>query len=366
MGATPRRGLPEDLPAEVRALCEELLRVKHAKGLSLDAMARAGVGFSRSSWARALKGRTLPPRAAVENLAVRHRLDRERLLRLWDAAHAARLRHLTGLTPDVGPERPATPPRTRDATTESRTGAATPPAAPGTPPAAGPAGTPGAPSRTDTGGPTPAGTPAGPATPARPEASRDGHPTASPRPTRRRRLRPAWLAVLALALLVPLVLLVRWYQISQVEGEDTADAKASAPPTHRAHHGPSPEGDTVRSTGQPPDAPLRAEQEERSLGSRRETGPSVVEPGVAGKEHCDHSSDRSVVLARGMGGDPVKEVQCLLVHNYAFDLEVDGIFGDATEVAVKVVQRCSGLRVDGLVGPRTWHYLDRPEPGCGH
>lgn len=241
-------------------------------------------------------------------------------------------------------------------------------------PHAGPAGTPGAPSdgapatppRTDTGGPTPAGTPAGPATPARPEASRDGHPTASPRPARRRLLRPAWLAVLALVLLVPLVLLGRWYQTSQAEGEDTADAKASAPPPHHAHDGPSPGGDTVRSTGRPPDAPLRAEQEGRSLGSHRGTGPSAVEPGTAGKEHCDHSSDRSVVLARGMGGDLVKEVQCLLVHNYSFDLEVDGIFGDATETAVKVVQRCGGLRADGLVDPRTWHYLDRPEPGCEH
>ena len=46
--------------------------------------------------------------------------------------------------------------------------------------------------------------------------------------------------------------------------------------------------------------------------------------------------------------------------------EVDGIFGDATETAVKVVQRCGGLRADGLVDPRTWHYLDRPEPGCEH
>ncbi|MGW8882171.1 peptidoglycan-binding domain-containing protein [Streptomyces mirabilis] len=38
----------------------------------------------------------------------------------------------------------------------------------------------------------------------------------------------------------------------------------------------------------------------------------------------------------------------------------------STDVAVRAVQRCSGLNPDGQVGPQTWKYLDTPMSGCGH
>lgn len=56
-------------------------------------------------------------------------------------------------------------------------------------------------------------------------------------------------------------------------------------------------------------------------------------------------------------GEEVKTVQLLLnAMNYG-DLEVDGIFGHATDQAVKKFQRSRNLDQDGIVGQDTWRYL---------
>ncbi|MHA4772955.1 peptidoglycan-binding domain-containing protein [Streptomyces sp. MSC1_001] len=73
-----------------------------------------------------------------------------------------------------------------------------------------------------------------------------------------------------------------------------------------------------------------------------------------------------MILAKGMVGTNVAQVQCLLNHNYDYNLAEDGKFGADTEAGVKAIQRCSGITADGKVGPATWNYLDYPKPACGH
>ena len=64
-----------------------------------------------------------------------------------------------------------------------------------------------------------------------------------------------------------------------------------------------------------------------------------------------------------MSGDDVKELQTLLdKHGFPCG-EIDGIFGPATDKAVKSFQKANGLTVDGKVGEKTWAALRAlPEP----
>lgn len=63
-------------------------------------------------------------------------------------------------------------------------------------------------------------------------------------------------------------------------------------------------------------------------------------------------------------GLAVAELQELL-NAHGFKLRVDGDFGWITETAVKEHQQQNGLRVDGVVGPRTWALLKGTvKPGC--
>lgn len=65
-----------------------------------------------------------------------------------------------------------------------------------------------------------------------------------------------------------------------------------------------------------------------------------------------------------MSGDDVKELQTLLdKHGFPCG-EIDGVFGPATDKAVKSFQNANGLTVDGKVGEKTWAALHaEPEPG---
>ncbi|MFJ1722427.1 peptidoglycan-binding protein [Streptomyces sp. NPDC088244] len=66
-----------------------------------------------------------------------------------------------------------------------------------------------------------------------------------------------------------------------------------------------------------------------------------------------------------MVGSKVRQIQCLLNSNHDYTLTVDGKFGESTDVAVRAIQSCSGLKPDGQVGPQTWKYLDTPCPAAG-
>jgi peptidoglycan hydrolase-like protein with peptidoglycan-binding domain/uncharacterized protein YdeI (BOF family) len=64
----------------------------------------------------------------------------------------------------------------------------------------------------------------------------------------------------------------------------------------------------------------------------------------------------SSILRYGSKGEAVKTLQTTLNNNGA-KLKVDGIFGVKTLAAVKEFQKKNGLKVDGLVGPKTFEKL---------
>jgi hypothetical protein len=57
-------------------------------------------------------------------------------------------------------------------------------------------------------------------------------------------------------------------------------------------------------------------------------------------------------IQKGATGNSVKFIQQQL------KVTVDGTFGDKTHVAVEALQSKHGLKVDGIVGPKTWAFLD--------
>jgi peptidoglycan hydrolase-like protein with peptidoglycan-binding domain len=64
------------------------------------------------------------------------------------------------------------------------------------------------------------------------------------------------------------------------------------------------------------------------------------------------------VLKRGSQGEAVSEVQELL-NRLGFALDVDGVFGEATQHAVVALQVIFGEKVDGMVGPATQELIAR-------
>jgi peptidoglycan hydrolase-like protein with peptidoglycan-binding domain len=63
------------------------------------------------------------------------------------------------------------------------------------------------------------------------------------------------------------------------------------------------------------------------------------------------------LLCQGNVGVHVIEAQTLLNEQAAAGLPVDSVFGGKTDKAVRDFQRSKGLKVDGLVGPKTWGAL---------
>ena len=63
-------------------------------------------------------------------------------------------------------------------------------------------------------------------------------------------------------------------------------------------------------------------------------------------------------VSYGSQGSDVTELQKLL-NNNGYSLDVDGIFGDNTQAAVKDYQQKNNLDVDGIVGENTWGALTK-------
>ncbi|MGW9121757.1 peptidoglycan-binding protein [Streptomyces sp. NPDC055663] len=368
----PAQPLPE-----VTALLQALRQVKASKNLSLDAFTH-DTGYSRSSWNRVLKGTAFPPRTAVERLCTRRGLDKEKLLGLWDTADQARRAQ------DAQEEAPSeAAPVPAPAEPAQGVPDPTPPtAAPDpVPPTAAPDPAPG------TATPKPAAVSPAPA-PSTPGPAAPAKPAAAPRS------RIKILALIAAAL-AALLLVGRWYSTYETEnptttievgGDNRPDddqpdqpvvdetplpPKSSTAPTKTPTHDEKKNQDQD-STGEEdtntkasrPSSPAKGETS--SSPSAPASPSTAATPGAAGRASCRYNWDRTQVMAKGMVGSKVKQIQCLLNSNYDYTLTVDGKFGESTDVAVRAVQRCSGLNPDGQVGPQTWKYLDTPMSGCGH
>ena len=65
----------------------------------------------------------------------------------------------------------------------------------------------------------------------------------------------------------------------------------------------------------------------------------------------------SLLLRKGSTGEGVKELQSNL-NKIGYNLVVDGIFGQKTEIAVIDFQKKYNLKVDGIVGNETSNAID--------
>ncbi|WP_018548344.1 helix-turn-helix domain-containing protein [Streptomyces sp. LaPpAH-108] len=257
--------LPDSLDPLSRQLIVRLRELKDRSGLSLHAL-ETKTGYSRSSWARYLNGRAIPPHAAIEGLARACDADPATLLVLHEIAEPERRQDETPNT--------AEPPPTSISTGESA--------------------------------------PSGP----------------EPPPPARRRLRPAVLIAAALAVaLVGAVLLVLapWQDASRAA---TASATANSWTPGRVY-------------------PCHVDR-------------------VDGRLTAGYSTASDGEYQVSTHGWPVVELQCLLRERGFSPGDIDGIYGPATESAVKRFQTehrldtgrgQPPLAVDGIVGAHTWGVL---------
>ncbi|NEP03574.1 MAG: peptidoglycan-binding protein [Okeania sp. SIO2G4] len=83
--------------------------------------------------------------------------------------------------------------------------------------------------------------------------------------------------------------------------------------------------------------------------------------GIVGSQTWGVIDTRKIVrttLFLGSTGEDVEYLQRRLNGLRYASLVVDGIFGVATEEAVKKFQKFNDLTVDGIVGPHTWAILE--------
>jgi peptidoglycan hydrolase-like protein with peptidoglycan-binding domain len=65
----------------------------------------------------------------------------------------------------------------------------------------------------------------------------------------------------------------------------------------------------------------------------------------------------TITLRNGSSGEAVKALQTQLNQKNSAGLVVDGLFGSATESAVRAFQQHAGITVDGVVGSVTWRNI---------
>ncbi|TDC94609.1 peptidoglycan-binding domain-containing protein [Actinomadura sp. 7K507] len=96
---------------------------------------------------------------------------------------------------------------------------------------------------------------------------------------------------------------------------------------------------------------------------RRVRGSGVIagygRPAYGGGNWTEDMVKKLPELTKGDSGEHVESLQGLLQARSHPEVSMTGRFDDATEAAVKAVQRWGGVSDDGIVGPKTWPVLLR-------
>ncbi|MFM7325354.1 MAG: peptidoglycan-binding domain-containing protein, partial [Nodosilinea sp.] len=87
------------------------------------------------------------------------------------------------------------------------------------------------------------------------------------------------------------------------------------------------------------------------------TGPTQAPTSPPAAQPNQASPSSLPVLRPGMGGEAVRQLQEKLRAKGVYQGPIDGVFGSATEAAVREIQRRHNLVSDGIVGPETWKVL---------
>lgn len=110
--------------------------------------------------------------------------------------------------------------------------------------------------------------------------------------------------------------------------------------------------------GDETDAALREFQADNELDVDGIAGPETWAALAGEDEEAEEEEDSSrPTLALGARGPSVRALQERLVE-LEWELDADGIFGPATDAAVREFQEQYELDIDGIVGPHTWEALD--------
>ena len=71
----------------------------------------------------------------------------------------------------------------------------------------------------------------------------------------------------------------------------------------------------------------------------------------------------SVKPRAGRSKERTKDIQACLKNAGFYNGKIDGVKGRATKKAIKEFQGANGLRVDGIIGKRTWELLSKYSSG---
>jgi hypothetical protein len=91
-------------------------------------------------------------------------------------------------------------------------------------------------------------------------------------------------------------------------------------------------------------------------GRHGEIGVCQIKPSTA-KMTCPECTIKQDLLYFGSRSDKVIDVQIQLYDLGLYDGPIDGIFGRKTDKGVRQYQQNQHLKVDGIVGPKTWFAL---------